>query len=72
MVNVRCRTNLDNMEKEIWPTEMTCRPQKGDYVESKSGRILTIVGITHKMGNHILGEVRHPYIEIELNKLTIL
>lgn len=71
MINVRCRTNLDNMEKEVWPTQMVCRPEKGDRVESKSGKILIVVSITHKMLSATISidnNENRCYLEVELNK----
>lgn len=59
---VRCRTNLDNYHREEWPTEMCCRPIKGDSVSAKSGKKLKIVQVTHMYE----GE-RDPYLEIELH-----
>lgn len=46
-MKVRCRTNIDDFKREIWPTELCCRPLKGDKVQSKNGRVLSIVDITH-------------------------
>lgn len=58
---VHCRTNLDDYQIESWPTEMCCRPLIGDRIQSKSGKVLKVYGVTHKSTNT-------PYLEIELNK----
>jgi hypothetical protein len=46
-IPVQCTTNLDDYKREEWPKEFCCRPEKGDMVESKSGKRLMIVDITH-------------------------
>lgn len=33
MIKVSCRSNLD-LDNEVWPTELPCRPVVGDYIES--------------------------------------
>jgi hypothetical protein len=61
-----CRTNLDDYSFEKWPTKFVAVPQKGDYVEAESGKVLRVVGITHcETKGH---DNKTPYVEIELNK----
>lgn len=47
MVNIRCIAPLDEFKREVWPDKCFEVPRKGDYVKSKSGRVLTIHSITH-------------------------
>lgn len=47
MITVHCFTDLDRFQREEWPTTMCCKPQVGEYVESKSRARLRIVSITH-------------------------
>ena len=76
MIAVRCRTNLDNYKREVWPTEMACRPAVGDRVRAESGNSLCVVGITHTMelpyrsieANELLKTVPKPILIIELHK----
>ncbi len=72
MINVYCRTNLDNYEREEWPEVMVCLPHIGDRVEAKSGNSLRVVGITHsvyteKHWSH-KDKIGQPYVIIELHK----
>jgi len=62
MIYAKCFTNLDDYSIDKWPTKFTCRPQVGDSVESKRGRRLKIVHITHSMNN-----VGDPLLFIELH-----
>ena len=34
-MEIICYTNLD-LFNEVWPTELPCRPMKGDYIQSKT------------------------------------
>jgi hypothetical protein len=47
MIKVFCRTNDDRYDQEQWPTVLSCKPEIGELIESKTGKILRIVGITH-------------------------
>jgi hypothetical protein len=47
MVKVSCFTNLESHQNEIWPDEFVGMPVKGDWVESKKGKVLKVVAITH-------------------------
>jgi hypothetical protein len=47
-MKVICFTNLDDYQREAWPTMVCCRPIVGDQISSKSGRTLSIVAITHE------------------------
>jgi hypothetical protein len=51
MINVICHTNLDDYKTLKWPTQLSCRPQVGDYIESKCGKTLKIIRITHTQEN---------------------
>jgi hypothetical protein len=76
MIKVRCRTNLDEFKREDWPQTMVCRPIVGDRVESKDGRQLRVVGITHSRvpvylseeANKLLTDGPEPMLIVELNK----
>jgi len=81
-MNVRCRTNLDLMPCEVWPTELPAVPRVGDYVESghvwrpngKGGMVLRLVVCTVTWKRYLPGElgmfhgaeVLTRYPEIEL------
>ena len=73
-IKVRCRTNLDNFKGEEWPTELCCRPLKGDKVISKSGQQLAIVDIIHGREQSSLSSPRlgsenyEPILIVELHK----
>ena len=74
MIKGYCSTKLDNYKFEEWPTEFVVAPQKGDCVQSKSGKFLQVVGITHLIGKIELGDGLFdsgPMIKIELSKQTI-
>lgn len=70
-MKVHCRTNLDDYQREEWPTDVAVRPIKGDYIKSQSGKSLVVSRITHcqprgrsmSMVDHYPGE---PYLEVEL------
>lgn len=62
-VKVHCRTNLDNYQREVWPTEFACPPHLGDRVESASGKFLKIVRLTHCSTSSY-----EPYVLVELNR----
>ncbi len=70
MIPVSCRTNLDDYQREWWPTEMLVRPLIGDRVESESGKVLKIVSITHAVreGRALssVDRVLHPILKIEI------
>lgn len=34
MIKVKCRTNLDDVGNEDWPTEMPAVPRVGDLIQS--------------------------------------
>ncbi len=34
-MEITCKTNLD-LFNEVWPTELPCRPMKGDYIQSST------------------------------------
>lgn len=77
IIEGRCHTNLDDYRREDWVTEFIVRPQVGDYVQSKSGKVLKIVTITHcydfkEEGLHGIsigkGPEEYCYLDIELHK----
>ena len=73
MINVMCRTNLDEGHNKKWPNEMACRPMIGDRVQAESGYTLKVVGITHVMINENryrsdLPPDWKPILSVELNK----
>jgi len=59
-----CTTNLDDYKREEWPTGFVTCPRIGDRVESKSGKILSVVGITHRFPQY---SNSLPTIQIELH-----
>jgi len=70
-IKVKCVTNCIGLRNEIWPTEMVARPEKGDLVRSRQGKMLPIQSLTHTeykgraidaVGNHEM----HPIIEVRL------
>lgn len=66
MIDVCCSTDWDDCKNEEWPTQMVVRPVIGDMVRSKSGKILTIVEITHAT---TFGEAT---LHIELDRRTFV
>lgn len=72
MINVYCRTNLDDYQREEWPEVMVCLPRIGDRVVAKSGNSLRVVGITHSVytENNWLkrDKIGQPYVIVELHK----
>ena len=76
MVRVSCRTNLDDYNNERWPEQLLPTIKKGDWVKSKSGRVLKVVQITHRCVPMVEGfEENTVYthfpivLEIELHKI---
>lgn len=74
MIEAKCFTNLDEYKQEKWPKYFVALPKEKQRVQSKSGKILIIVGITHCIRNanpNFLNSNSNdqPYIEVELNKL---
>lgn len=66
MVNAMCKTSLDKYKTEEWPDKFVAVPSVGDWVESKSGKVLSVINITHYMRKTEHGLI--PAIEVELNK----
>ena len=58
MIKAECFTNLDDYQREIWPTTFFIEPKINHKVTSKSGIRLSIVQIYHCYG----------YLKIELHK----
>lgn len=63
-----CHTNLDAYKSEEFPKEFVAVPNKGDYVESKTGKLLKVVQITHIFTKQQAGAIQYPYIRVELHK----
>lgn len=72
MINVCCRTNIDDYRGKEWPTVFACRPVKGDAVQAKCGAVLHIVGITHNQRKvdscDGISAYWEPYLIIELHR----
>lgn len=75
MIKATCFTNLDGYRHEEWPTEFVAVPHPTDWVQSKSGKTLTVVKITHGMRKSTrVDDVRsgsnalEPYIRVELHR----
>ena len=76
MIKGYCTTNLDEYQREIWPTRFVCVPNIGDRVYSKKGICLYVVSISHKQewsdkrsfGSEL--KENEPYVIIELHKLS--
>ena len=71
---VICRTNLDLLPCEQWPTHLPVLPNVGDHIESayKWGNkivVLKVIGITWKLGHdyHQNPILDNWYPEIELH-----
>lgn len=47
MIDGRCVTNLDKFWREEWPRDFAFAPRVGDSVESRSGKKLSVVQVTH-------------------------
>lgn len=57
-----CTTNLDEYRREEWPKHFVAVPRVGERVESKSGKSLRVVGVTHAIHDGT------PKIRVELNR----
>lgn len=75
LISARCFTNLDEYRREKWPSKFVAIPRIGDRIEAKSGKVLKVVSITHKMDEQKAMEtsrgatyVSVPYIKIELHR----
>ncbi len=64
-VRAMCRTNLDEYKKYAWPTLFVAVPRGGELVESESGQILRVVGVTHR--SEWLAGTAVPSILVELH-----
>jgi hypothetical protein len=72
MIDGYCRTNLDNYQMEVWPEIFVAVPRVGECIESKSGKVLKVVRITHQTYTEEVGLSHHklmPRIAIELHKV---
>ena len=79
MIKVQCRTNLDEYRQEEWPDSFAAPPSIGEHVQTKSGKWLRIVGITHCHERLIWADwhlkeqeercrIPQPFLLVELNK----
>lgn len=46
-MQVKFRSNDDFLKMESWPLELCCKPEVGERIEAKSGRVGKIASITH-------------------------
>lgn len=67
MIKGCCVTNLDGYAVEKWPSEFAAVPRVGEWVEAESGKVLTVVKVTHRMGHTATGH-RGPVIKVELHR----
>jgi hypothetical protein len=73
MIDVICRTFLDDYKKHLWPVKMWSVPLIGHWVESLDGTCrLKVCGIGHRMRKGLpdkRGIVPYtPIIEVELTR----
>lgn len=70
MIEVICRTNLDDYNRCKWPTVFACRPIEGDRVKSECGKSLKVHMITHSSSIFSSGQGQQeiPMLIIELHK----
>jgi hypothetical protein len=72
MIIGSCHTNLDDYDREEWPTQFVAVPREGEWVESKNRKILKVVKVTHVVvKKNIYGgecEQGYPQIRVELHK----
>lgn len=64
----RCYTNLDNYEREEWPSKFVAVPRKGERIVSKSGKQLYVMNVEHHQQWIPLYDA-YPYIIIELGRI---
>lgn len=64
MINVFCKTNLDEYKKDVWPRKLAGMPSMGEYVTSMNGTRLKICIIVHCWDS----KTQEPYIQLDLNK----
>lgn len=57
MIKIVCFTNLDNFKGEEWATELPAVPQIGQWMKSKSGKVLKIVMLTWQHNGNLLVEL---------------
>jgi len=62
-IKARCFTNLDEYDRETWPTVFVTVPRIGERVEAESGRSLKVVCVTH-----CLPQPDQPRLKIELHR----
>jgi hypothetical protein len=74
MIKATCFTNIDGYKHDEWPDRFVAVPREGEWVQSKSGKTLTVVKVAHGMrASTGLDDVRSrsgalkPYIRVELH-----
>ena len=65
-ISGKVTTNLDEYINEEWPSIFAEVPKEGSSIESFSGIILKVIGITHSHQLTALN-VQVPYIKIEVS-----
>ena len=63
-----CHTNLDDFNREKWPTVFAGIPAKGERVRSESGKELYVVGIVHSQKDSNYRLEPEPFLYIELHR----
>ena len=66
-INGEVTTYLDKYKNEKWTSVFAEVPKEGSFIESFSGAILIVVGITHSHQLTALN-AQVPYIKIEVGK----
>jgi len=74
LIDARCFTNLDEYQREKWPSKFVAIPRVGDRIEAKSGKVLKVVSVTHTMDEQKAMETPRgaiyasvPYVKVELH-----
>lgn len=62
-MQVKFRSNDDFLKMESWPLELCCKPEVGERIEAKSGRVGKIASITHCCDRDIA-----PFLLVELSR----
>jgi hypothetical protein len=71
MIEVRVRSNDDNLRRERWPEYVPCKPVEGEVMAAESGRIGKICRITYRSAPSPFSGAAHDkdmlyYLEIEV------
>jgi len=72
-IRVKFVSNLDGFNRHQWPDKVTCKPEKGDLVESVGGKLLRVASVIHTTTNDPeyvprVGRMRRmmPCLKVEL------